>query len=35
MPEPGSHAYDIQRTRLRAQLDEHALATRTITGVYG
>jgi Raf kinase inhibitor-like YbhB/YbcL family protein len=25
MPEPGSHAYDIQRTRLRAQLDDQGI----------
>ncbi len=23
MPEPGSHAYDIHRTRLRAEIDDH------------
>jgi hypothetical protein len=22
MPDPGSHAYDVQRTRLRAQYDD-------------
>ena len=25
MPEPGSHAYDIQRTRLRAELDDQGI----------
>ena len=24
MPDPGSHAYDVQRTRLRAQHDDAA-----------
>jgi Raf kinase inhibitor-like YbhB/YbcL family protein len=25
MPEPGSHAYDVQRTRLRAELDDQGI----------